>query len=182
MLFLCVPVPWFVAGCARCPRLRQLVAIVGWHLSLCIGCGRLRTSLACVVAPCWCAAPHPVRSLLAVWSACPMPWCLFRSRGLAPPDLLGGWPGHVEAGRERGSLCLPLAAAEAAALGSLRVVPVRASAMGLSLVGPSGVHLWLVRCAGAACVDPVSDASGFPYCLSFDAALGRCTGAASCGR
>ena len=47
------------------------------------------------------------------------------------------------AGREPNSLCLPLAAAEAAALGSLRVVPVQGPAMGLSLAGPSGVDLGL---------------------------------------
>ena len=38
-----------------------------------------------------------------------------------------------------------------------------------------------VCCAGLACVDPVTDASGFPYCPSYDGGLGRCTGAVSCG-
>ena len=32
------------------------------------------------------------------------------------------------------------------------------------------------------CVDPVTDASGFPYPPSFDPGLGQCTGAVSCGR
>ena len=49
----------------------------------------------------------------------------------------------MEAGREAGSLSLPLAAAEAAALGSLRVVPVRGPAMGLSVAGPSRVGVGL---------------------------------------
>ena len=49
----------------------------------------------------------------------------------------------MEAGREPGSLCLPLAPAEAGALGSLRVVPVRGPAMGLFLAGPSGFGLGL---------------------------------------
>ena len=33
-----------------------------------------------------------------------------------------------------------------------------------------------------SCVDPVTDASRFPYRPSFDGGLGRCTGAVSCGR
>ena len=72
--------------------------------------------------------------------------------------------------------------AEAGALGSLRVVPVRGPAMGLSLAGPSGVGLGLRALRWLACVDPVSDASGFPYRPSFDGGLGRCTRAVSCGR
>ena len=39
-----------------------------------------------------------------------------------------------------------------------------------------------VRCGGLACGDPVTDRSGFPYCLSFDWGLGRCTGAVSRAR
>ena len=39
-----------------------------------------------------------------------------------------------------------------------------------------------MRCVGSACVDRVTDASGFPYRPSFDGGLGRCTGAVSCGR
>ena len=102
--------------------------------------------------------------------------------GACAPDLLGGCAGHVEAGREPGSLCLPLAPAEAGAFGSLRVVPVRGTVMGLSLPGPSGVSLGLRALRWLVCVDPVTDASGFPYRPSFDGGLGRCTGAVSCGR
>ena len=58
-----VPVPWFVACCARCPGLRHPVAVVAWHLPLCLGCGLRRAFLACPVAPRWSAAPRPVRSL-----------------------------------------------------------------------------------------------------------------------
>ena len=39
-----------------------------------------------------------------------------------------------------------------------------------------------MRCGRLACVDPVTDASGFPYRPSCDGGLGRCTGAVSCGR
>ena len=48
-------------------------------------------------------------------------------------------------------------------------------------VPPASV-LGCVRCGGLACVDPVTDASGFPYRPSFNGGLGRCTGAVSCGR
>ena len=48
-------------------------------------------------------------------------------------------------------------------------------------VPPASV-LGCVRCGGLACVDLVTDASGFPYRLSCDGGLGRCTGAVSCGR
>ena len=177
-----VNVRWLVACCARCPGLRHAVAVVAWHLPVCLGCGLRRASLACLVAPHWCAAPCPVRPLSVLRSAFLTPWCLSASRGLAPPDLLGGCAGHVEAGREPGSLCLPLAPAEAGTLGSLRVVPVRGPAMELSLAGPSGVRLGLRALPCFACVDPVTDASGCPYRPSFDGELGRCTGAVSCGR
>ena len=137
------PVPRFVVCCARFPGSRHLVAVVAWHLSLWRGCGQRRASLACLVAPRWCAAPRPVRSLSVLWSAFSSPWCLPPPRGLSPPALLGGCAGHVEAGREPGSLCLPLAPAEARALGALRVVPVQGPAMGLFLAGPSGFGLGL---------------------------------------
>ena len=67
----------------------------------------------------------------------------FPNPGACAPALLGGCAGHAEAGREPGSLCLPLAPAEAGTLGSLRVVPDRGPAMGLSLAGPSGAGLGL---------------------------------------
>ena len=119
--------------------------------------------------PAWCATPCPVRSLSVLRSAFPTPWSA----------LLGGCTGHAEDGRESGSLCLPLTPAEVGALGSLRVVPVRGPAMGLSLAGPSGVGLGLHALRWCACVVPVTDASSFLYCPSFDGGLGRCTGAVS---
>ena len=158
------------------------MAIVAWHLSLCLGCSRRRAFLACPVALRWCAAPRPVRSLSVLQLAVPTPWCLTRPRKLAPSDLLGGCAGHVEAGREPASFRLPVSAAEAAAVGSLRVIPVRGPAVELSLAGPSGVGLGLRALMWFACVDPVTDASGLLYCPAFDKGLGRCTRALSCGR
>ena len=63
--------------------------------------------------------------------------------GAVAPGLIG-WLRGARRGRPRTSLlCLPLAPAEARALGALRVVPVRGPAMGLSLAGPSGFGLGL---------------------------------------
>ena len=104
------------------------------------------------MAPRWCVAPCPVRSLSLLRSVFLSPWCLPRARGLSPPALLGGRAGHVEAGREPGSLCLPLTPAEARALGALRAFPFWGPAMGLSLAGSSGFGLglralrWLGMC------------------------------------
>ena len=60
--------------------------------------------------------------------------------------------------------------------------PFRGPAMGLVLAGPSGVGLGLRALRWFACEDPVTDVSSFPYRLSFDRGLGRCTGAVSCRR
>ena len=176
------PVLSFVACWARCPGLRHPVAVVAWHLFLCLGCGRRRASVACLMAPFWCVTPHPVRLLSVLWSAFLTPWCLSPSRGPTPPDLRGGCAGHVEADRELGSWCLPLAPAEAEALGSLPVVPIWCPAMGFALAGPSGVGLGRRELPWFVSVDPVTDASSFWYHPSFDGGLGRCNGAVSCGR
>ena len=132
--------------------------------------------------PAWCAAPCPVRSLSVLRLVSRPPGGLFPHRGLSPPDLLGGCAGHAETGREPDSLSLPLAPAEARGLGALGVVPVRSPTMGLSLAGPSGVGLGLRALRWFACVDPITDASGFPYSPSFDRGLGWCTGAVLGGR
>ena len=171
------PQPWLCCCGARCPALRHPAPAVAWHLTTCRRSGWRRASLACLVAPQWCATPCPVGSLSVLRSAFLTPWCLSPSRGVSSPDLLGGCAGHAEAGREPGSLCLPLAPAEAGALGSLRVVPVRGPAMRLSHAGPSGVSIGLLLLRWLACVDPGTDASGFPYCPSFHGGLRRCTGA-----
>ena len=137
---------------------------------------------AVVVAGGMPLAPRLVRSLSVLRSAFRSLWCLPPPRGLSPPALLGGCAGHVEAGRESGSLCLPLAPAEARAMGSLRFVPVWGPAMGLSLLGLSGSGPGLRALRLFVCVDPVTDASGFPFRPSFDGGLGGCTGAVCCGR
>ena len=98
--------------------------------------------------PAWCAALRPVRSLSVLQSASSAPWCLSPPRGLAHPALLGGCAGHAEAGREPGSLYLPLAPAKAGALGSLRVVPVRGPRRRCPWRVPPASVLGCVRCGG----------------------------------
>ena len=118
------------------------LVVIPWHLVLCGGCGRRRASLACLVAPRWRAVPRPVRSLSMRRSAFPSLWCLPLPRARTP-EFPGGCAAISEAGRERSSWCLPLSPAAVGALSSLRVVPVRGHAMGLSLPSPSGVSLGL---------------------------------------
>ena len=175
-------VPWLCGCGARRPGLRHPATVVAWHPVLCRGCGRRRASLGGLLAPHWCAAPRPVRSLSMLPWGFPPPWYLPPPRGLSPPALLGGCAGHAEAGREPGSTCLPLAPAEAGALGLLRVVPVRGPALGLSLAGPSGFGIGLRVLRWFGVPDPVTDAPGCPNCPSFHGGLSRCTGAVSCGR
>ena len=176
------PVPRFVVCSARFLASRHPVAVVAWHLSSCRGFGQGLAYLACLVAPRWCAAPRPVRSLSVLRSVFLSPWCLLPPQRLSLPALLGGWAGHMEAGQEPGSLCLPLAPAEARALGALRVVPVRGPTIGCPWRVPPASVFGCVCCGGLACVDPVTNPSGFPYGLSFNGGLSRCTGAVSCGR
>ena len=76
--------------------------------------------------------------------ACPVALVASPTGDFAPPESLGGCAGHVEAGQEPVSWCLPLSPAEAGAMGSLRVVSVRGPVMGLSLAGPSGLGLALL--------------------------------------
>ena len=178
-------VAWHLFPCRRSLRVVRALLVCGTRRPLLLGTCLYALFVAGGV-PLWRASwPRVVRrtsSLSVLRSAFLTRWCLSLPLGLAPPALLGGCAGHAKAGREPASLCLPLAPAEAGALGSLRVVPVRGAAMGLSLAGPSGVGLGLRALRWLACVDPVTDVSGFPYRPSFDEGLGRCTGAVSCGR
>ena len=156
-----------VAGCVLRALSGHPAAVAAWHLSVCLDCGRQRASLACLVAP-----PGALRLVRSGRSGC-SGWLSRRCGafphpgGLRPRLYWVAGQGHTEAGREPGSLCLPLAPAEAGALGSLRVVHVWGPAMGLSLAGPSGVGLGLHALRWLACVDSVTDASGYPYQLPF---------------
>ena len=90
-----------------------------------------------------------------------------------------GWLRRARGGRPRTGLIVPAAG------------PLRGKGAGLAprctrsgprdgVVPRGSLGLRALWCF--ACVDPVTDASGFPYRPSFDRGLGRCTGAVSCGR
>ena len=176
-----VRVPWFFACCARSPGLWHPAAVAAWHLSVCPGCGRRRASLVCLVAP--RGAPRLVRSGRSRCSS-----RLSRRRGAFPhpgslrPRLYWAAARGTRRPAENRAHCACGWPPPRQGRWALRVVPVRGPAMGLSLAGPSGVGLGLRALRWLACVDPVTDASGFPYRPSFDGGLGRCTGAVSCGR
>ena len=103
------PVLQFVVCCARFPGSRHPVAVVAWHLSSCRSCGRRRASLACLVAPRWCATPRPVRSLSVLRSAFLSPWCLPPPRGAVAPGFTW-WLREACVGRLRTGLIVPAAA------------------------------------------------------------------------
>ena len=131
--------------------------------------------------PACCAAPRPVRSLSVLWLAFSMPWCLSPHRGLAPG--FTGWLRGARGGRPKTWLIVPAASpCRCRGTGLTPRGTCSGPAMGLSLAGPFGVSLGLRALQWLACVDPVTEASGFPYRPSFGGGLGRCTGGVSCGR
>ena len=165
------PVPRFVVCCARFPGSRHPVAVVAWHLSLCRGFRRRRASLACLEAPRWCAAPRPVPSPPVLQSVFSLPWCLPPPRGLSPPALLSGCAGHVET-TENQAHCVcrwPLPRQGRWARSASYLFGARR--WGCPWRVPPASVLGCVRCGGLACVDPVTDASGFPYRPSCDGGL-----------
>ena len=94
-----------------------------------------------------------------------------------------GWLRGARGGGQRAGLIVPAARPRRSGGAGLALRRTRSGpAMRLSLAGPSDVGLGLRALRCFACVDPVTDASGFPYRLSFDRGLGGCTGAVSPGR
>ena len=108
--------------------------------------------------------------------------CAFPYQGLAPLDLLGGCAGHVEASPEPGSWCLPLAPPWWGCWAGSALYPFGAPRWGWPLLVSPALVSGCVRCSGFAHVEPVTQRSGFPYCLSPHKGLSRCIGALSCGR
>ena len=175
-----VRVPWFFACCARSPGLWHPAAVAAWHLSVCPGCGRRRASLACLVAP--RGAPRLVRSGRSRRSG-----RLSRRRGAFPHP--GSLRPRLYWAAARGTR----RPAENRAHCACRWPPPRQGRWARCASYPFGAPRWgcpwrvppasVLGCVRwLACVDPVTDASGFPYRPSFDGGLGRCTGAVSCGR
>ena len=99
-LFLCCGLLRVVRAAGVCgTRGHCCLALVGvtWLWPACV-------SLACLVALCWCAAPHPVRLLSVLRSAFPTPWCLSPPRGLASWIYWAAAPGTWRLGENR-ALC-----------------------------------------------------------------------------
>ena len=133
--------------------------------------------------PAWCAAPPLVWSLLVLRSAFRTPWCLSPAEGA----FASGFTERLR-GARRGlpgtGLLVPAACPCRGRGAGLAPCCTRflGLAMGLSRAGPSTVGLGQQALQWFACADQVTDASGFPYCLSFNGGFGRCTRAVLCGR
>ena len=106
----------------------------------------------------------------------------FPAPGACAPGFTG-WLRGARGGQPRTGLIVPAAGPRRGRRTGLAPRCTRSGPRdGVSLAGPSGVGLGLRALRWLACVDLVTDASGFPYHPSFDGGLGRCTGAVSCGR
>ena len=166
------PPPWLVACCVCGTQWPLLLRTFPCALVVAGGVPLWRAAWPRVVR---CASSGPVAlGALVGFPDAVVPFCILCA------DLLGGCAAHVEAGREPGSWGLPLAHAEAGMQSSLRVVPVRGPAMGLSLAVSSvnGLGLHVLRWYNVC--DPITDAFGYPYRSSFNRDLGLCIGAALC--
>ena len=177
----------------------RTAACLAWHLSSCRGSLRVRRALrvcatrrpsllgtcpcALVVAcgvPLWRASwPRVVRRAssgpFALGAPVSFPDALvpFPTPGACAPGFTG-WLRGARGARPRTGLIVPAAGPRQGRGAGLaprrtrsgprdRVVPA----------GPSGVGLGLRALRWLACVDPVTDASGFPYRLSFHGGLGQ---------
>ena len=155
---------------------------MAWHVSVWLGCRRRRASLACLVA--LRGAPRLVQSGRSRCSG-----RLSRRRGAFPH--LGGLGPRLYWAAARGTR----RPAENRSHCACRWPPPRQGRWARSASYPFGAPrwgcpprvppapvFWLRALRWLACVNPVTDASGFRYRPSFDGGLGRCTGAVSCGR
>ena len=138
---------------------------------------------AVVVAPRWCSAPCPVLSLLVLQSA-------FLCRRGAFPHPVGCRPqlywaaaqGTRRPARNRALCPCPAPLPRQGRWARWASYPFTAPRWGCPWRVPPASVLGCVRCGGSACVDLVTDTSGFLYRPPFDGGLGRCTWAVSCGR
>ena len=164
--------PRFVVCCARFPGLRQPSAIAAGGV------------------PLWRASWRPVGAPCLVWSGCSR--CssrlsrhvgAFPHPGVCRPRFYGVAARGTWTPAENHAHCAcrwPLPSQGHWARSAS--YPFGALRWGCPWRVPPASVLGYVHCGGLACVDPVTDASGFPYRQSFDGGLGRCTGAVSCGR
>ena len=186
----------------------RTAAGVAWHLSLCSGssrvvralgvCGTRRPLLSGTV-PCalfvadgvplwgalWPRVVHRASSRLVALSAqvgFPVAVVPFPTPGACAPGFTG-WLRGARGGRPRTGLIVLAPGPRRG--GGAGLAPCRTRSGPRVGVVPGGSlrrRSWAACAAVVGVCGPVTDASGFPYCLSSDGVLGRCTGAVSCGR
>ena len=140
--------------------------------------------------PLWCASWPRVGAPHLVWSGLsPCSGWLSRRRGAFPQR--GGLGPKIHRAAARGTwrpvksrvLCAcrwPVPRQQRWARSAL--YPIGALRWGCLWRVPRASVFGCLRCGGLTCVDPVTDASRFPYSPSSDEGLGRWTRAVSCGR
>ena len=206
LLFTRLPV-W----CVLCGVLRRVALLcVGCGSFVRPACSRTLRVFGVVCVPwggCACLAPGPVPWLWPAACLTGVPRCpaMVRhvSSGPVPlgapvrslvavvPSPTRGWRPRIYWAAARGTW----RPAENPAHGACPWPPPRRGRWARSALYPFGVPRWdcpwrvppvsvlsCVRCGGFACVDPVTDASGFSYRASLDEGLSRTTGAVLCGR
>ena len=105
-------------------------AILGWGVWVCLVLCALCLHLASPAGVCRACVSVWVLAFTPPIQAGPLGRVCLCARSACTPPVLAGCSGHVEAVREHSSWYLPLIPAEAGALGSLSVVPVRDLVMG----------------------------------------------------
>ena len=159
--------PWLSVYCGHSPGFRHPVAVVDRHLSVCRVGGRLPPSVACLVAPCWCAPLRAVESLAVRRLAFLLPWCLS-----LPGAYALGSTGRLRGARRARPRTRLMACAAGARRGVGAGLAPRHTcsgrALALPLAGP------LLRCS--ACVDFFTHASGYPCRPSSDGVLAGAPG------
>ena len=145
-------------------------------------CGRGRASLACLVAlP---GAPRLVRSGRSRFSGrlSQRRGAFLHPGGLRPPLYWLAARGTRRPAENRAHYACRWPPPRQDRWAPSASYPFRAPRWGCPWRVPPTLVLGCARMRWLACVDLVPDASGFPYRLSLDRGLGRCTEALSCGR
>ena len=173
--------PWHLLPCrgSSCVVLAPRVCGTRWPLLL--GTCPCALAVAGGVLPCVPRGPALVRrtssGLVAV--SAPVGFSVALMLSPAPGAVAPGLSGQLRGaggGRPAAGPCRGRGA------GLAPQEPVRGSRWGCFWRFLPASVLGCVHCGGWSCVDPVTDASGFPYRPSLDRGLGWCTGAVSCGR
>ena len=171
--------PWHLVPCRGSSCVVRASRVRGTQWPLWLGtCPR-----AVVVAgsvPLWRASWPCVGAPLLVRSG--RSWCLPPPRGLSPEVYWVAARGTWRPAENRAHCTCRWPLLRPGRWARSASYPFGAPQWGCPWRIPPASVLGCVRCGGLACVDPVTDASGFPNRPSCDWGLGRCTTAVSCGR